>query len=58
MLGGGTLPLGIASWQMEAIALDYQFGSLLLPTLAPVALWLLLDREFFAAFDWGAAGGD
>ena len=41
--------LGIASWQMEAIALGYQFGSLLLPTLAPIALWFWLDRAFFAA---------
>ena len=41
--------LGVAWWQMEGIALGYQFGSLLLPALAPVALWLWLDREFFAA---------
>ena len=41
--------LGVAWWQMEGIALGYQSGSLLLPALAPVALWLWLDREFFAA---------
>lgn len=39
--------LGIAQWQMEGIALGYQAGSLLLPTLAPIMIWLWLDREFF-----------
>lgn len=46
--GGSPAALGIASWQMEAIALGYQFGSLLLPTLAPVGLWLWLERGGFA----------
>lgn len=46
MAGGNPAALGIAQWQMEAIALGYQFGSLLLPTLAPTAVWLWLDREF------------
>ena len=41
--------LGVAQWRLEAIALGYQIGALLLPTLAPVALWLWLDRRFFAA---------
>ena len=47
--GGSPENLGIAQWQMEGIALGYQVGALLLPTLAPVAVWLWLDREFFAA---------
>lgn len=46
---GDPAALGIAAWQMEAIALGYQFGSLLLPTLAPAALWLWFEREYFAA---------
>jgi len=46
---GNPAALGITRWQMEGIALGYQFGSLLLPTLAPVILWLWLDRAFFAA---------
>ena len=29
--------------------MGYQVGSLLLPTLAPVLLWLWLERSFFAA---------
>lgn len=32
----------------EAIALGYQAGALLLPTLAPVALWLGINRELLA----------
>jgi hypothetical protein len=44
--GGDPAYLGIASWQLEIIALGFQFGSLLLPTLAPVGLWLWLDQDF------------
>lgn len=43
------LSLGIGQWQMEVIALGYQFGALLLPTLAPVILWLFLEQAFLAA---------
>jgi hypothetical protein len=35
--------------QRELVALGYQFGFLALPTLAPVMLWLALDRRFLAA---------
>jgi len=49
MVAGNPASLGIAPWRMETIALGYQFGSLLLPTLAPIALWLWLDRAFFSA---------
>lgn len=34
----------------EAIALGYQVGSLLLPALAPVAVWLYLARGLWAPF--------
>ena len=37
---------GITGWRVEAIALAYQAGTLLLPTLAPVLLWALLCRGF------------
>jgi hypothetical protein len=47
--GGSPAALAVAQWQMEAIALAYQFGSLLLPTLAPIVLWLCFDRAFFTA---------
>lgn len=34
--------------QRELVALGYQFGVLVLPALAPVLLWLALDRRFIA----------
>ena len=34
-------------WQVEAIVYGYQVGSLVLPTLVPIVLWLWLDRQFF-----------
>lgn len=40
---------GFARWQVEGIALGYQAGVLLLPTLVPVMIWLLLERKFLAA---------
>jgi hypothetical protein len=36
------------SWARESIALGYQLGSLLLPTLIPVALWLASARGLWA----------
>lgn len=47
--GGSPVALGVAPWQMEGIALGYQAGALLLPTVAPVAIWLWFERQFFAA---------
>ncbi len=37
---------GFSAWQREAIALGYQLGFLLLPTLAPIVLWLALSPQF------------
>lgn len=45
--GGRPGVLAVDQWQMEAIAMGFQMGSLLLPTLAPVALWLWLERTYF-----------
>lgn len=39
--------LAVAPWQMDALAYGFQLGVLVLPTLAPVLVWLLLDRQFF-----------
>lgn len=47
--GGSPVTLGISQWQLEAIALGYQFGSLILPALAPLILWLWFERAFVAA---------
>jgi hypothetical protein len=37
------------AWGREAVALGYQLGSLLLPTLVPVGLWLASARDFWSA---------
>jgi hypothetical protein len=47
--GGHPRILEVAQWQLEAIALGYQVGALLLPTVAPAVLWLYFERSFFAA---------
>ena len=36
----------IVGWQLEAIAFAYQFSFLVLTPLAPVIIWLLLDKDF------------
>jgi hypothetical protein len=38
--------LGITGWEREAVALAYQFSSLILPGLTPVTLWLFMCRRF------------
>ena len=42
-----TRVLKVSQWQLEAIVYGYQVGALVLPTLAPIVLWLWLDRQFF-----------
>lgn len=39
--------LRITPWQREAIIYGYQFGTLIVPTLLPIIIWLVIDREFF-----------
>lgn len=38
--------LRIDQWQIEAIVYGYQLGALVVPTLAPILVWLWLDRRF------------
>lgn len=38
--------LAVSQWQIEAIVYGYQLGSLVLPTVMPIVLWLWLDRQF------------
>lgn len=38
----------VEHWQMEALVYGYQVGALVVPTLAPIMVWLWLDRRFFA----------
>jgi hypothetical protein len=42
--------IGFTSWQREAIAFSYQFGTLILPTVAPAIVWVLMDRRFLESF--------
>jgi hypothetical protein len=35
-----------SAWQREAIAIGYQLGSLIFPSLAPVAVWACFNRRF------------
>lgn len=37
---------GISGWQLNAIALSYQIGNLIFPTLIPVILWTSFNRCF------------
>lgn len=37
---------GLIGWRTEAIALGYQIGSLILPSLVPVVLWAVFSRPF------------
>ena len=36
---------GFSPWQRDSIALGYQLGTLILPTVAPISLWLALNRQ-------------
>ncbi len=40
---------GFSAWQREAIAFAFQFGSLILPAVAPAVLWVALHGQFVAA---------
>ena len=41
---------GFSGWQREAIAFAYQFGSLILPAVAPAVLWVTTHGRFLAGF--------
>jgi hypothetical protein len=34
------------AWQREVIVFCYQFGTLILPTVAPAIVWVLMHRRF------------
>lgn len=42
--------MGFTSWQREVIAFSYQFGTLILPTVAPAIVWVLMHRRFLESF--------
>ncbi len=43
---GVAAQIGFHPWQREAIALGYQLGALVLPSVAPIGVWLALNRQF------------
>ena len=45
--------LSVSWWQVDAIVVGNMFGMLILPTLAPVALWLCFEWDYFAAITMG-----
>jgi hypothetical protein len=46
---GAAAQTGFSALQINLIAYAYQLGALLVPTLAPILIWVWLDRAFFAA---------
>ncbi len=42
----GARALDLAGWQLEMVALGYQLGSLVLPAVTPVVLWLGFYRRY------------
>jgi len=48
-VAAGPAALGVANWQTQAIILAGMFGTLLLPVLAPVVLWLWFERSFLSS---------
>jgi len=46
---------GFGPLQREAIAFAYQFGALILPTVAPAVFWVLTHRRFLEGFAGGEA---
>jgi glucan phosphoethanolaminetransferase (alkaline phosphatase superfamily) len=46
---------GFGPLQREAIAFAYQFGALILPTVAPAVFWVLTHRRFLENFATGEA---
>ncbi|HEY1459036.1 MAG TPA: exosortase H-associated membrane protein [Casimicrobiaceae bacterium] len=43
---GVASQLGYAPWQREVVTFCYQFGTLILPAVAPAIVWVLLHRHF------------
>lgn len=43
-----TETIRVAQWKLELIAISYQVGTLILPAVLPISLWLLLNEEFFS----------
>ncbi len=42
--------LVIQQWQLESIAIGYQIGTLVLPVLTPIIIWIFLYKNFIVQF--------
>lgn len=47
---GIAAQLGLSIVQRELIAFSYQFGTLILPTVAPAIVWVMMHRRFLERF--------
>jgi hypothetical protein len=47
--------LSFAQWQMEAVALGYQFGYLILPAVAPLVIWIAFHSDYLETLAPGLA---
>lgn len=45
----GAAAIEQAGWSLDAVALAYQFGYLILPSTTPVIVWILLNAHFLEA---------
>jgi hypothetical protein len=52
------LDLNLFGWKRELIGLGYQLGSLILPIVTPVVLWVLMNRNFVYAVVFSGALDD
>ena len=43
---GVAAELAFAGWQVELVALGYQLGFLILPSVLPIAVWFVLYRDY------------
>ncbi len=46
---GVTAQIVSSGWSREAIGLAYQFGNLILPSVTPVVVWVLTQRDYLLA---------
>jgi hypothetical protein len=47
---GVASQLGVSAWQREVVAFSYQFGTLILPAVAPAIVWVLMHWRFLENF--------
>ena len=53
----GAAAISSAGWSADAVALGYQFGYLILPAVAPVTLWVMLNQRFLEGLvGWSSTG--